>query len=183
VTSPLDFVQAPSWLLAELTQAVDHTGTRTLPTSPGVYCIFNVISHRRGAGLATRSVRGRVQQHVRALRAQEDLFSPMIREAQQFGVSSFRFFVLELLKEPRPNNIRRHLQAREGWWANELQALDESTGYNLEAGGQRSAASLFRERERRFLARTPARYEMLPGTDFYAPISPSLLRGRAAADR
>jgi hypothetical protein len=148
-----------------------------LPDSPGIYVIINKVNGRRGVGLSTRSIKARVRQHLQALRTVVDHPTPMQRDAMKLGIESFRFETLEICSPRDGLNLRRHLQAREGWWAEHLGTLDEHKGYNREAGGRRSPASLVRERERRLIDCFPARYQLLPDVTLDQPIGTCLLQG------
>lgn len=151
-------------------------GIALLPDSPGIYAIFNRCTRRVGVGLASRSIRGRVMTHRSNLRRQRGLSAPLARDLLAWGIDSFVFIALECVPTVgRVGADRDRLRTRESWWADQLGALDERTGYNFEAGGMRSPASLFREHERKLMRSNSRRYRLLPGVTLDDPIQPTLL--------
>lgn len=156
-------------------ETVPADGIELLPNTPGIYCVWNRVTQRCGVGLASRSVRTRAMQHRSNLRRANALSAPLARDLCEHGLASFLFLLLEQVPHPEIGSHRAALRKREAWWACRLGALDERTGYNLEAGGQRSPASLFRERERKLMRANSRSYRLLPGINIDDPVHPILL--------
>ena len=156
-------------------------GISLLPQQPGIYCIFNRITGRRGVGLATRSIRARANDHRRSFSTAVSCSAPVARDLVQHGAGAFIFLSLELVLHAGARNHLLMLKDRELWWAQQLLTLDERTGYNLEAGGIRSPASRLREHERKLLRANSRRYQLLPSVGINDPIQSDLLRTWVAA--
>lgn len=157
-----------------------------LPELPGIYLILNRHNGRRWVGMAGRSLRERAKQHRRALNSGRAPAGRIGEDLSQYGPDAFVFLVLEVNRGAcRPG--AGHLRSREQWWAQHLHALDQQQGYNLEAGGLRSPASLFRDCERKLQQASRPKYCQLPGVQLADPVDPRLLlawmNGRAAAPR
>lgn len=145
-----------------------------LPDAPGVYLILNRHTGRRWVGKTTSSIRLRAQQHRRSFIGSTTPLGLMAEDLARYGSDAFVFLVLEAF--PKPELVSRaHLRHLERQWAQHLQALDQRQGYNLEAGGLRSPASLFRDHERKVLRGRPPKYAFLPGVRPEAPIDEALL--------
>lgn len=156
-------------------------GISLLPEQPGIYCIFNRVTSRRGVGLATRSIRARAKDHRRSFSTVTSCSIPVARDLVQHGAGAFIFLSLELVLHAGARNHLLMLKDRELWWAQQLLTLDERTGYNLEAGGIRSPASRLREHERKLLRANSRRYQLLPSVGINDPIQSDLLRTWVAA--
>lgn len=150
-----------------------------LPDAPGIYLILNCTTGRRWVGAASRSMRARELQHRRSFssgvalgRLQEDL--------DRHGPAVFVFLVLEQCSPSGGANTGR-LRDRERWWAEHLHALDQHQGYNLEAGGLRSPASLFRDHERKLMRGSPPKYVLLPDVHLDSTVNDNLLGSWHAA--
>lgn len=157
-----------------------------LPDRPGIYLILNRHNGRRWVGMAGRSLSERAKQHRRALNSGRAPAGRMGEDLAQYGPDAFVFLVLEVNREAcRPGSGQ--LRSRERWWAQHLHALDQQQGYNLEAGGLRSPASLFRDCERKLQQASRPKYCQLPGVQPADPIDPRLLQawmnGRSAPPR
>lgn len=147
-----------------------------LPDVPGVYLILNRATGRRWVGISCSSIRRRARQHLHNLEASRHVPTGMHRDLAAYGPSSFVFVTLEIADGLLTSACRRTLMEREGWWAEQLLTLDESHGYNQEAGGRRSRASLFRDHERKLMRARGGRYRLLPGRALFDPIHEALLR-------
>lgn len=156
-------------------------GIALLPNEPGIYCILNRVTGRRGVGLASRSIQSRAKEHRRSFSTIGTCSIPIARDLEQHGSSAFIFLTLEVCRDDRARNHLITLKARELWWAEQLLTFDESTGYNLEAGGVRSPASRLREHERKLLRSNSRRYQFLPDVKINDPIQPELLKTWVAA--
>jgi hypothetical protein len=152
-----------------------ESGVDLLPDEPGIYCIVNRFNGRRWVGLASRSVRGRAQQHMCVFRNPTAGDTPILRDLRSFGVEAFFFLLLEKCPEKHELSVTRYLKRREGWWAHQLLTLHEATGYNLEAGGFRSRASRFRDHERKLMRDRSRKYQLLPGVNPNDPVNQTLL--------
>lgn len=156
-------------------------GIALLPDEPGIYCILNRITGRRGVGLASRSIRSRAKDHRRSFSAIGICSVPIARDLVRHGSSAFIFLTLEIYPDVGTRNYLMMLKSRELWWAQQLLTLDESTGYNLEAGGVRSPASRLRDHERKLLRTNSRRYQFLPAVGINDPIQSELLKTWVAA--
>lgn len=146
----------------------------SFPAAPGIYCLMNLNSGRRGVG-QSRNVLTRVRSHQRDLRLGR-AHSPTLRaDLLAHGPESFVFLLLESF-DPAQSAGDWVLKRREGWWAQHLQCMSEQTGYNLEAGGVRSPASRFRDHERKLIKYRVTRYMFLPGVDLLDPVAIELLQ-------
>lgn len=154
----------------DLTDGID-----LLPTEPGIYCFFNRYNGRRWVGLASSSMRSRARQHRAFFRHPTGTASTLVRDVRLYGADAFVFVCLEICPKSDAVLHSAQLRRRERAWAERLLALDERTGYNAEAGGVRSLASLFRDHERKLLRQNSRKYVMLPGVDIAQPIDPLLL--------
>ena len=97
------------------------------------------------------------------------------REAKLMGAGVFFFFELNYYSNDKDMRKAEPSDNLEIWWAVQLNAHDERYGYNLEAGGHRTTASRFRDRERKLLKSHNCNYDLLPGVDLWDPINPALL--------
>ena len=150
-------------------------GIALLPDKPGIYCIVNRFNGRRWVGLASRTVRGRAQEHMRLFRKPTAADTPILRDLRVFGLEAFMFLLLESCPENLEVSVKGYLKRREGWWAQQLMTLHEDTGYNLEAGGVRSPASRFREHERKLMRDRSRKYQLLPNVNLNSPLNYLLL--------
>ena len=98
------------------------------------------------------------------------------RDAKEFGADTFFFYVLELLDVKAETRIRRDLERMELYWVNQLFTHDERNGYNSDAGGHRTRAANFRDRERKLMRSNSEKYVLMPHVDIYDAIDHDLLR-------
>lgn len=145
-----------------------------VPEVPGIYMMWNTTSGQILVGMTSNSLRLRVAQQWQALRrggVQNRLVGSAV---QAHGAESFRFCVLEThVKRP---GVRGVLKKRELWWAKRLGALDEQTGFNLEAGGAWSAAARLRDVERKLIKSAEPKYVLLAGISLESAYAPEFLR-------
>jgi hypothetical protein len=150
-------------------------GIALLPDLPGIYCILNRLTGRRYVGRATKSI------YKRALGHRSDFLNgtsanfALRREAAMYGAGSFFFFAIRHDAIEVKGRFETHLNKLELWFAEQLHAHDEQYGYNFEAGGKRTRASRFRDRERKLMRGNSMKYFFLPDVDMYDPINPQLL--------
>lgn len=148
-------------------------GVAQLPNRAGIYCIINRINGKRYIGQAS-NIRSRCTQHRSDLRGGNSFNMSLRRDSVIFGADAFFFFAPALdgvYAALGPKN----LDYIEAWFVAQMAAHDERYGYNCAAGHSRTKASRFRDRETKLMRPNSAKYEMLPGIDFFDPISPMLL--------
>jgi hypothetical protein len=150
-------------------------GIRFLPDLPGIYCILNRLTGRRYIGKSKTSI------YKRALGHRSDFVNgtssnlALRRDVAISGGSNFFFFAICHDAIEVKGRFESHLNKLEVWCTEQMNAHDEQYGYNFEAGGKRTFASRFRDRERKLMRGNSMKYYLLPGVDLYDPINPQLL--------
>lgn len=94
-----------------------------LPTTPGIYCIRNLVNGKRYIGYA-KSIQYRWHSHIRTLRNGSHKNSHLSAAFRKYGEESFVMEVLEDCPVER-------LYEREHYWATQLKTHDEEFGYNI----------------------------------------------------
>lgn len=148
-------------------------GIDLLPRKPGIYGMWNRATRLWNVGQSD-NIYTRCLGHRSQIKAGAAANMRIRRDALLSGADSFFYLTLELVAEGS-KTLQRDLKLLEVWWAVQLQAHDERYGYNAEAGGHRTPAARFRDRERKLMRRNSEKYQLLPGTDLYQPINPVLL--------
>jgi hypothetical protein len=170
-----------SWRTAGGATGVDDTDLSWVPEQPGIYAIINSKTGHLLVGMSTNSLRRRIRQQVRDLHLGGRQNHLVQNAVAQSGFGAFRLAVLEVIVGP--GRSKNHIRQRELWWAMRFGALEESTGYNLEAGGAWSAAARLRRTEANLMRRGHPRYVYLSGTRLSDKVNPEFLRSWMAGSR
>lgn len=150
-----------------------HCEDGEIPDVPGIYMMWNVSTGQILVGMTANSLRLRVMQQRQALQRGGSQNRLVAKAVKATSPEHFRFSVLEAhIKRP---GVRGVLKRRELWWAKRLGALDEQTGFNLEAGGAWSAAARLRDIERKLIQSAVPKYVLLPGRVLEASYDPDFL--------
>jgi hypothetical protein len=149
-------------------------GISLLPNDPGIYAMWNKNSQLWNIGKSI-NMRQRCSAHRAKIKAGNADNMRIRRDAEIHGADSFFYCVLERIHHPNKRSLQVQLTTRELWWVMQFNALDERYGYNLDAGGSRSPAARFRDRERKLMRGNSRKYVILPSTDMHAPINTALL--------
>ena len=97
----------------------------------GIYCIENLINHRKYIGLS-KDIKRRWAEHRSELRRGAHINIYLQKAWNKYGEESFKFYILELCTEDI-------LCERECYYIKTLNSLSHEQGYNLTTGGDGTA--------------------------------------------
>ena len=156
-------------------------GIDLLPKAAGIYGMWNRTTLMWNVG-QSKNIRARCLSHRFHMRAGTASNLRIRLDVNRHGSDPFFFMALELARSDVGIAKVRQLNRLEAWWVVQLKAHDERYGYNAEAGGFRTKASRFRDRERKLMRNNSRRYELMPGVNFYDAINISLLSSWSPGD-
>lgn len=147
-------------------------GVSSLPKASGIYAIWNNITKKFYIG-RTKNIYIRCRHHRSRMRSGNADNIAIRLDVQKYGTKCFFYFVFELIGMSDEKYFLNTFKERELFWALQFNACDERYGYNLDAGGLRSRAARFRDRECKLMR--SRKYCMLSWINKHDPIDIALL--------
>ena len=106
-----------------------------------IYCIENILSHKKYIGQTTTSVSERYWQHIRSMHTGEDTY--LHRSMKLYGADNFIVNTLCTVSEPSQCSLVDRLNALEIFYIESLNTYAPS-GYNMTKGGRSFAEPVSR---------------------------------------
>jgi hypothetical protein len=156
-------------------------GIAQLPKQAGIYCMMN--RHTRQCNIGqSANIYLRCVLHRHQLRKGTAGNMRIRRDVALYGADAFFFFTLATINVTTETRLKHDLNRLELFWVLQFQSHDEHYRYNSEAGGCRTKAAGWRDRERKLMRPNSGKYRLLPGVDLYADINHELLASWTQGD-
>lgn len=108
-----------------------------LKDEPGIYCIENLITHKKYVGQAS-SILGRFSEHIGDLNHQRHFNEHLQNSWNKYGEDNFTYSILEYC-------TIKQLDERESYYIDTMDLLDRDLGYNMKRGGQHGGGTFSKE--------------------------------------